>query len=254
MKRMFIATALLVLLVPSAAFSMTGKDVAERMDAVDSSQSKTMINTMVINRGNQKLVRRMEVKVRKYDGVEKQYIRFYEPAEVRDTSNLSWTYKDISHDDDMWVYLPASSLVRRISGGGKKGAFMRSDYANEDISKRDLEDDTFTYLRKEALHGVECHVVEAVPVQPEKSGYSRRVLWVRNDIWLPSQISYYDKAGRLVKERLIGGYRNIQGIWTSTRQKMSSVAQGTHTMLESDGITYNVSLSDSLFDKNNLKR
>ena len=36
----------------------------------------------------------------------------------------------------MWVYLPAESLVRRISGGGQKGAFMRSDMANEDIEDR----------------------------------------------------------------------------------------------------------------------
>ena len=36
----------------------------------------------------------------------------------------------------MWVYMPAESLVRRISGGSKKGSFMRSDYANEDISRR----------------------------------------------------------------------------------------------------------------------
>ncbi|HAL86858.1 MAG TPA: outer membrane lipoprotein-sorting protein, partial [Deferribacteraceae bacterium] len=41
-------------------------------------------------------------------------------------------------EDDMWLYLPAESLVRRISGGGKKGAFMRSDFANEDIQKREV--------------------------------------------------------------------------------------------------------------------
>ena len=55
---------------------------------------------------------------------------------------LTWSYRDINKDDDMWVYMPAESLVRRISGGSKKGSFMRSDYANEDISRREVDKDT----------------------------------------------------------------------------------------------------------------
>lgn len=249
-----VATGLLLLTVPMHAYGLTGREVAERMDAVDTSQSREMVNTMVITRGKQTLVRRMEVKVRKFEGVEKQYIRFFQPAEVRDTSYLSWNYTDIANDDDMWVYMPAESLVRRVSGGGKKGPFMRSDFANEDITKREVEDDSFTYLRKEALHGVECHVIEAVPVQPDKSGYSKRILWIRSDIWLPGRIEYFDKSGRSTKERLVGGYRQIQGIWTATRQKMTSIGRNSSTMLESDGIQYNVPLSDSLFEQSNLKR
>lgn len=245
---------LILLALPLKANALTGREVAQRMDAVDTSKSSEMVNTMTITRGSQKLVRSMDVKVKKFPGVEKQFIRFSEPADVRDTSYLSWNYKELSRDDDMWIYMPAESLVRRVNGGGKKGPFMRSDFANEDITKREVDDDKHTYLRKEDLNGIDCHVVEAVPVQPEKSGYKRRVLWIREDIWLPAKIEYFDQGDRLIKERIMGGYKQVSGIWTATRQKMTTIGRGTHTMLESDGINYNIQLSDSLFEQANLKR
>ena len=47
----------------------------------------------------------------------------------------------------MRVFLPAESLVRRINGGGKKGSFMRSGFANEDIEKREVEGDKHRLLK-----------------------------------------------------------------------------------------------------------
>ena len=64
-----------------------------------------------------------------------------EPPDVRGIMYFTWSYEDIEKDDDMWVFLPAESLMRRISGGGKKGSFMRSEFANENIEKREVEDD-----------------------------------------------------------------------------------------------------------------
>ena len=58
----------------------------------------------------------------------------------------------------MWVFLPAESLVRRISGGGRKGSFMRSDFANEDIEKREVDDDEHRLLRPEGFSSVDCDI------------------------------------------------------------------------------------------------
>jgi len=45
-----------------------------------------------------------------------------------------------------------------LSGGGKKGSFMRSDFANEDIEKREVDDDEHRLLRSEQFSGVDYNI------------------------------------------------------------------------------------------------
>ena len=129
------------LILPASGWALTGRDVALKADQVDTSRTSDMSMAMIIKRGDQQLVRFMAMKKKKFPDSEKQHIRFLEPGDIRNTAYLTWSYRDINKDDDMWVYMPAESLVRRISGGSKKGSFMRSDYANEDISRREVDKD-----------------------------------------------------------------------------------------------------------------
>ena len=204
------------LILPASGWALTGRDVALKADQVDTSRTSDMSMAMIIKRGDQQLVRFMAMKKKKFPDSEKQHIRFLEPGDIRNTAYLTWSYRDINKDDDMWVYMPAESLVRRISGGSKKGSFMRSDYANEDISRREVDKDTYTLLPDEALSGVDCHVLEAKAVFPEKTNYSKRIIWIRKDIWLPAKIDFYDQGGNRCKELVFGGYKEIQGIWTAS--------------------------------------
>lgn len=255
-KRLPVLAAFLLFLLalPSPGQALTGREVALRADQVDTSQSASMSMAMIIRRGDQQLVRSMAIQKKKFPDAEKQHIRFLEPGDVRNTAYLTWSYKEIGQEDDMWVYLPAQSLVRRISGGGKKGSFMRSDYANEDISRREVDEDRYTLLPDETLAGADCHVLEARPVYPEKTNYSKRVLWIRKDIWLPARVDFYDQGGKRIKELLFGGYRQIQGIWTATRQQMRTVDSGSETVMEIRELSYDAPLADDIFLSQNLKR
>ena len=166
---------------PSQAEQITGRDIAVKMDAVDTSRDSKRTAIMVINRKGQKLVRKMESCNKKYGPDERGLIRFIEPPDVRGIMYLTWSYEDINRDDDMLVFLPAESLVRRISGGGKKGSFMRSDFANEDIEKREVDDDEYKLLSSGEFSGVNCYVVERIAKKQKDTNYSKRVVWVRKD-------------------------------------------------------------------------
>lgn len=231
-----------------------GRDIALKADGVDTSSSATMSSVMLITRGSQQLSRQMSIRKKRYPDAERQLIRFFEPSDIRNTAYLTWTYKDIQKGDDMWVYMPAEALVRRLSGGGKKGAFMRSDYAMEDISKREVDEDTYTYLHDEKINGIECHVIEATPVFPDKSNYHKRRIWIRKDIFLPAQIDYYNKNNKFVKQLVFGGFKQIQGIWTSTRQRMRSADNSSETIMEMREVAYNKDMADDIFQQQDLKR
>ncbi len=244
----------LLLTTANSSWAFSGRDVVVKMDQVDSSSCGESNIVMMIRRGDEQLVRMMNMKKKKFPDCEKQLIRFSEPSDVRDTSYLTWSYKDIHKNDDMWIYMPATSLVRRISGGGKKGSFMRSDFANEDVAKREVDDDRHTLLRKEDLYGASCFVVEMIPVKPEATNYSKRITWIRKDIWLPARVDFYDKTGTLFKRLLYGGFKQVQGIWTPTRQSMKSLSRNSETLLETREIQYETGLSDEVFLYSDLKR
>ncbi len=238
---------------------MNGREIMLRVDAVDTSRDTSMKSTMVIERGSLKLVREMVHFTKQYgEGLkdERSLIRFVQPADVYKTAYLTWSYDAIDREDDMWVYLPAENLVRRISGGGKKGAFMRSDLANEDIEDRSVDDDTHELAGSKEVAGADCWVVESTPKKElqQDSNYSKRVVFVRKDIWLPVRVEYYDKRGRMIKTAIHGGFKQINSIWTITRSIFETPARKTRTLFQRTDIVYNSGIDDALFLQSSLKR
>lgn len=245
-----------VFIVNLPASAMTGREIMQRMDKVDSSSDSSRQATMLIERGKQKLVRKMRIQNKKYGDDTRSLIRFIEPADVRDTQYLSWTYEDTARDDDMWVFFPSENLIRRISGGGKKGSFMRSDFANEDIEVRAVDDDVHTLIEESELDGAAVYVVESTPI-PEKakdSNYAKRRVWVDKEKWLALKIEYYDGRDRLIKRLSQGGLEEIDGIWTATKLIMETPRKKSRTLMQYGDVQYNVGLEDSAFDQSALKR
>jgi hypothetical protein len=250
---------LFLISVPAMAAAESGRDIMIRVDRVDTSEDASLSAAMVIERGGQKLVRRMQVMTKQYGENlkdERTLIRFIEPADVRGTAYLTWSYDDPAREGDMWVYLPAESLVRRISGGGKKGAFMRSDLSNEDIEDRAVDDDLHTLMGSQSVAGADCYVIESVP-RPElkkDTNYAKRVQFIRKDILLPVRVDYYDKRGKLLKTATHGGFEPIDGIWTITKSMFETPRRKTRTLFQRSDIDYNQGLDDALFLQSGLKR
>ena len=234
----------------------TGRDVIARVDAVDTSFDGERRATMVIERGSERLVRELAMRSKKFGVDERSLIRFVEPADVRDTQFLSWTYEAAGVEDDMWVFFPSENLVRRISGGGKKGSFMRSDFANEDIEPRAVDDDVHTMIERTTLADREAYLVESrpTPAKAKDSNYAKRRIWVDTEYWLPLQIEYFDRRDRLLKRLTQGGIEEIDGIWTATKLIMETPRRNSRTLMQYDDIRYDVDITDSAFEQTSLKR
>lgn len=235
---------------------LTGRDIALKVRYADTSQDAQRKATMVIQRGNKQLTRKMHILEKKYGDDQRTLIRFEHPADVRDTQYLSWVYEDVAKNDDLWVYLPSENLIRRISGGGKKGAFMRSDFANEDIEQRAVDDDKHQLIGIETYNNRESYVVESTPISAKDSdsNYAKRRQWIDSKYWLPLKIEYYDNRGRLLKTLIQGGIESIDGIWTATKLIMETPRKKSRTLMQYFEISYNTGLKDDLFQQNSLKR
>jgi hypothetical protein len=52
---------------------------------------------------------------------------------------------------------------------------MRSDFANEDIEKREVDDDEYKLLGSEEFSGVDCYMVERISKKQKDTNYSKRI-------------------------------------------------------------------------------
>ena len=234
--------------------ALSGREVALRAYNADTSRDARRHTIMVVERDGMRLTRELEMLTKKFPPDERTLIRFLEPPDVRNNRYLTWSWEDPDKRSDMWVFLPSENLVRRISDGGKKAAFMRSDLANEDMEKRSVRADKQDLLREEAVDGVRCFVVEYVPLSNEDSNYSRRVAWIRSDIWHPVRIEYYDKRNELLKTAHYGGYEQISGVWSYTRMAVETPRRNSKTLIQVQRTEMNTGLADSDFEQGSLKR
>ena len=162
-------------------------------------------------------------------------IKFLAPADIRNTGLLTWEQPG-DKEDDQWIYLPATRTPKRIASSGKKGAFMNTDLAFEDLRPEDLDAHTYNVLREEDLGGQKCWVIEALPsTDKEKleSGYGKRVFWVRKDLHLTVQTEFYNKSDKLLKRQTFSDLVNVGGeMWRAKRVRVETLDRKTATRVD----------------------
>jgi uncharacterized protein len=134
------------------------------------------------------------------DGATSRLARFLAPADVKGTAVL--TVEQADRDDDIWLYLPALGKVRRLQGSNTREAYMGTDLSYGDVIGHAPEDWTHTVIGDDVIEGVDCWIVESLPrtkAIAKNSGYSKRVNWIRSDIYVAMRAELYDSSGRLTK-------------------------------------------------------
>ena len=232
---------------PSGLEVMT--NVFERPQPDDMEGALTM--TLENARGDQR-VRSVRQYMAQYGEVEKKLLFFVEPADVRDTAFMNWTYDDPSKPDDQWIYLPALRRVRRISAEKKNDNFMGSDFTYEDLGERHPGLDTHRVTGTETSDGRTVYVVESILAGD--SAYNRTVSWVADGIWIGLRREFYDGSGNLLKTLEIEEYREIDGFWTINQMTMTNADSGHSTTMELSDLGFNTGIDESTFTERTMTR
>ena len=177
---------------------------------------------------------------------------FLSPADVKNTSFMSWTY-DSDQSDDQWIYLPALKKTKRISSDSKSDYFMGSDFTYDDLGDRKLEDDTHKLLREETIDGKECYVIESLS-KDEDYMYSKTMVWVNKSNFIGVQKEFYDEDEDLLKVLAIKEVEEISGIWVITNSKMKNVQKNHRTTMVLNNIQINTGMSESKFSERMMMR
>ena len=96
-------------------------------------------------------------------------------------------------DDDKWIYLPALRNTRRVNSSEGDKSFTGTDATYDDMSTRELDDNTHKLLKKEQKNGFNCYVVKSTPVNASKAQYKYRIQWIDKATYVPVYAEMYDK-------------------------------------------------------------
>lgn len=248
---LFTSALFICLAAPAAWAQMDGRQIIQEMKNrhESSSEYSTEVMLLVDKKGNRERRLLKSYSKKGAQGLSRYLMVFLEPANVRGTAMLTWEHKD--RDDDQWLYLPSMRKMQRIASGSKQGYFMGTDFTYGDLEPESLDDYTYTILRSEKIGDHDCWVIEAKPVSRKvlkKTGYGRRLLWVRKDIFFAPKIAFYDRRNRLVKTQTCYDLTNIKGkMWRAKKVLMDNQQREHKTVRAVKNLVIDRPLSDDIF-------
>ena len=259
MKKIKITTAIIAMIIAIGfspevtGQSLNGKQIIEKVYNRPTGDDQTSDLTMtLINKSGAQRVREIKQFTKDLGDVEKSIMFFQSPADVKNTSFMSWTY-DSDQSDDQWIYLPALKKTKRISSDSKSDYFMGSDFTYDDLGDRKLEDDIHKLLREETLDGKECYVVESVS-KDEDYMYSKTVVWVNKSNFIGVKKEFYDEDEDLLKTLSIKEVEKFSDIWVITNSEMKNVQKNHRTTIILSNIQISTGISDSKFTERMMTR
>jgi outer membrane lipoprotein-sorting protein len=184
---------------------------------------------------------------------EKNLIRYISPSRVKGQATLM-----LNHSDDIWMYFPRTSRVRKLASHAKKQKMQGSDFSYEDLGSGDtfIEDFTAKRLEDEVMEEKDCYKLELTKKEDSDLSYSRMIMWVIKENFYPLVIDYYDEDNpqKLLKRLVQSNFKTIDGFPTALDVVMYNKIDNTHTKMRLLEIRYNLPLDDAMFTERELKK
>jgi len=248
-----IAIAILMIAGLSANAQLTGRQIVDKAYNLPTGKDKTSILTMTLtNKQGKQRVRKIKQFSKDMGTVEKSIMYFQSPADVKNTSFMSWTY-DNNKADDQWIYLPALKKTKRISSDSKSDYFMGSDFTYDDLGDRKLDDDTHKLIKSETIGGKACYVVESIS-KDEDYMYTKTITWINKANFVGVKKEFYDEDEDLLKILTIKKYQKMEGFWVITNSEMKNVQRNHKTSMVLTNVQINTGISDTKFTERMMMR
>lgn len=244
--------AWILLAVAAAAFAQDARQIMEEVQKRAQSKSQQYEGTLeVVDAKSKVSTKRWEYSRLGAFGASKSVLRFTAPAEVKGVALLVHNHPDRS--SDQWMWRPAIERDQRIALQDRSTRFFGTDFSYEDLEERDVNQFDFKLLGEETIDGQACWKLESRPREKKVSQYTHSHLWIRKDHYVYAQIEAFHKAG-LARRIRYSDIQNVQNIWTARSIEVFDAAKKSRTTLKFEKLQYNVSLDESGFTLQALRR
>jgi outer membrane lipoprotein-sorting protein len=261
----FLILIVLTFVVPySFADDQEARAIMEKVDARDDGNNQVSEMEMIlIDKKGKERVRKIHTFSKDKGEDTLRLMFFLHPADVKDTSFLTFDYDDSDKDDDQWLYLPALRKTKRIASTDKSGSFMGSDLTYSDMTSRNLEDYDYTFYEKgkeKEVNGIKTWVIWSLPRSKdiiEETGYEKSLLFVRQDNFFVIRALHWVRDGGYKKYMDIKKLDLIDGIWVATEMhitKKKGKNTAHKTILKLNDVKFNQGLEFDIFTVRRMEK
>jgi len=250
----YIVPGLLMLFLTGGLYGqeLTGEDIIEKVnDLMNVSTSYAKSKMTITTTSGQK--RTFVSESWSKNKGEKNLVRYLEPARVKGQAILM-----LNNANDIWVYFPRTQRVRKLATHAKKQKMQGSDFSYEDMGGGDsfIDDFLAKRLKDEKIEGYDCYQVKLIRNEEADVSYSKLVIWVNKENFVPVAIDYYDEDApdRVLKTLIQSEFKVIDDLPTAMKVVMINKNDNSKTEMEILEVKFNVELDDSMFTERELKK
>jgi len=158
----------------------------------------------------------------------------------------------IRDGDNMWMYLPKSEKVIRISA---KENSMGGEASNADLLRENLSEDyDGSYLEMETVDGIICYKLE-LTARRRTVAYDRLIYWISQGKELPVKRDYYTISGKKIKTMYFKDLKVLGGAERPSIMRVENAQNSAYkTEIIIEEMNVNVNIDDKIFNPNYVKR
>jgi len=244
MNRLAVLAAFAPLSMPG--FAQTPREIMEEVQKRQKSASLHYEGTLEVSGGGGRVATKSWIFDRLGTfGESKSILRFTVPAEVKGVALLIVNHPDRS--SDQWIWRPAIGREQRVAIQDRSTRFFGTDFSFEDLEERDLNQYEFRMAGGDASSWI-------LDARPKKSSqYETTKVTVSKDRYTVVQVECFGKKG-LVRTLQYRDFERIKNIWTARTVEVLDAQRNSRTVLRYDRVDYNVSLRESDFTVDALRR
>jgi outer membrane lipoprotein-sorting protein len=159
--------------------------------------------------------------------------------------------------NNMWSRNPTIQRIIKLPPAMMSQGWMGSDYSNDDILKESslVVDYAQKLINSEAVEGVDCYVVELLPLENADVVWGKIIMWISKEEYLGLKAEYFDEELLLVKTHL------AYNIKTFDNRELPSVMEiipadepGNKTVVNIVDMKFNLKLEENFFSQQNMKQ
>ncbi|MDA3958750.1 outer membrane lipoprotein-sorting protein [Oceanispirochaeta sp.] len=170
------------------------------------------------------------------------------------TSAAEAGQKILRTSDELFLYFPDAEEVIRLQGAALRQSMMGSDISYEDMTEGNNTLDKYDVklVGEERVEGKNCFVIE-MTAKSRNVPYTKQTIWVVKDSYIPQQVQYFSKSGKLLKEMRVLGFMEVDGKVIISRMVLEDkLKKNSSTEMILDEAKANIKLASDFFSLDQL--
>lgn len=246
LTRLVALAAVVFCATSAAAQTPTPETLVQKMDEVMTFKTRVADATLNVTRDGQTETKTLRIWNRGWDD---SYSEFLAPARDKGVKYLKL-------EKNLYMFLPSTEKVVKISGHLLRQSVMDSDFSYEDMLEQRamLQDYDAKLLGEETVEGKDCWIVDLNAKNPGLT-YARRKMWIAKDTFIPVKAERYAQSGLLLKTLTMSEVTEISGRKFPMRMVMQDAARkGSQSEFKFANMQFDLPLADDTFSRRRLMK